>query len=206
MKTTHDYGSYRIPAPEVTDPRQALEDAAGEMDTTRQLHATLMGDIEGLQETAEALKSRPGTIAPDAVISRLRALWALAEATDARLKDHHILLHAIIDQQVVEEGESAGIRSPVGRHVDQHRKRAWDTALAAFQAANTRVAEAQGDEATNAAVLGSGGQHERLGMLVRTRVPDLDALREKVRIRRAETGEGEYAMLSQLMADIDHLN
>lgn len=94
-------------------------------------------------------------------------------------------------------------QSSVGRAAEQHRATDWAKALEAFQTANTGVTDAVGDEATDAA---ADVQHTELEVLMRTRAPDLDALREKVRIARAELGDTTYSVFTNLLADIDRLN
>lgn len=99
-----------------------------------------------------------------------------------------------------ERSESKG---SVGRAAEQHRVDDWIDVVKAYQDNTAAVEAAQGDEATDAA---SNVLHETLGKLMRTRAPNLDALREKVRIARAELGDTTYNVFTGLLADIDRLN
>jgi hypothetical protein len=95
-------------------------------------------------------------------------------------------------------------RGPMGRHVDIHRKAAWDAALTEYHAANEAIRETA--DYSHSQMEAANRTHAALTTLVRTRAPDLDAMHEKVRILRAELGESDFAAFTQLMADIDHLN
>ena len=79
----------------------------------------------------------------------------------------------------------------------------WNDALAAYRVASKCCDLAQSevdiDDCANEV-------HRTLQVLARTRVPDLDALREKIRIIRAELGETTYEPFHNLLADIDGLN
>jgi hypothetical protein len=95
-------------------------------------------------------------------------------------------------------------RGPMGRHVDIHRKAAWDAALEAYT--TTRLVFELAAEETPEREAALADNTEALKLLIRTRAPDLDAMREKVHIMRTELGEHDYAIFTQMMADIDHLN
>ncbi|MGV2495060.1 hypothetical protein [Pelagerythrobacter aerophilus] len=95
----HDYNSYAIPAPVIKDVSGCISDAIGDLTTTHTLVASLVGDVEQTQDLARQQQERPNTVSPIALEQRLGALWCLAEAIDARLKDSIILLRAVEERE-----------------------------------------------------------------------------------------------------------
>ena len=91
----------------------------------------------------------------------------------------------------------------VARHTELHRKAEWSAAVEAFKAASLEIETTTTDQRP-AVVAEKYG--EALKKLIRTRAPDLDALREKIRILRAAIGEQDHGLFTQLMADFDKLN
>jgi hypothetical protein len=104
MNMEHKYGNYSVPAPTIEDHFGAVEDAMGGLRVSHSLVASLVESVDHLQAMARMQKI--GTIDPNAVGSRLEALWALAISIEERMKDI-ILLEAVVDQQPQQQLKAA---------------------------------------------------------------------------------------------------
>ena len=95
----------------------------------------------------------------------------------------------------------------VARATEPHQRSAWEGAVVCLQDRGDKLAKAASDSETDSA---ASRYQDAVLSLYRTRAPDLDALREKVRVARdwnvTSGAFGEDILFTQLLADIDNLN
>ena len=134
---------------------------------------------------------------------RLQMLIEYETLTDALFHHTHL---ALLDNLREAQAQPAAAHSYSDKQTEphnQHLQAPWALALGDYREASDMARGAANDDETTVAIADSASAFKRL---VRTRVPDLTALREKVRIVRAELGQVSPDCMTQLLADIDRLN
>lgn len=151
--------------------------------------------IEPLEcETDQPIQVCAALKGADRAYSLIEILSRGLSATKRTLDDLH---SAYLKSPANPESEG----SEASAFVDPHRATAWSDAVTAYNSSE-RATIVTND-------LQSSAVADALHRLIRTRVPDLDALREKVRIARdnlALTQPAGGLIFTQILADIDHLN
>lgn len=211
MKYAHEYGSYAVPTPIIKDVGMAVEDAAGDLTVTHQLVFDASGQADELDNVLRMMKKKGSTIDIDAAEYRLTSISALLSASEARLKDGIILLHATIDtdnrQRDALRGHPAvaaavdktvDLRGPVDEndqqemaaHLQAHER--FDGARSAYLAADAAF-KATAEETPERDVA-LDNQEAAMRRFFETPAPTIGALVTKIETMTKEYGDSDGNM------------